>query len=465
MSDHSKRTRSQLILSEEFGEVHLGISPLRAAKQERRRNLHTDPSAGSYEAAPPPNDQVGGDESNEELLLSPHQTRPPKRQPLSQQPESPLRIDHERQCKRLKQDHDDGEYLAWGYQHVITNDCFPEQEQSHLAVTETKRPNGPFDFSAIKPGLFPCTSHGQPVASSSKERAHTFPLDSPTIRRRDLGQLMPSPEKASIVPLPHEVLRFSSLPRSLESSTDIMTVDNDANAILSEEPKRDKSPERSQTPPPPTELDSSSSLETPMTEVERTPTNSQQPSVASSLEVMTFSLTQLPAMAPRISPETPECDVTPKHINPPSASSLDINPIPLALDDTSSLPDDAPSPLSTFSSMSELDRSSPPHESEIHTPKVEHPSGIPRAIQPPSLAPLRDTTKDTGTALSQVARSTTTTTYSRGRGGRGFARPSGPARSTRSSSIKKQEVGSVGRDINASLLLCFAVLTFILIFH
>jgi hypothetical protein len=463
MSDHSKRTRSQLLLSEEFGEVHLGISPLRAAKQERRRNLHTDLSAGSSETPPPPNVQVGGDESNEELLLSPHNTRPPKRQPLSQQPESPLRIDHERQCKRLKQDHDDGEYLAWGYQHVITNDCFPEQEQSHPAVTETRRPDGPFDFSAINPGLFPCTSQGQPGASSSKERAHTFPLDSPTIRRRDLGQLMPSPGKASIVPLPHEVLRFSSLPRSLGPSTDAMTVDNDANAVLSEESKCDKSPERSQTPPP-TELDSSSSLEAPMTEVESTPIpNSQQLSVASGLEVMTFSLTQIPAMAPRISPEKPECDVTPKPINPPSTSSLDMNPIPLALGDPSSLPDDAPSPLSTLSSMSELDHSSPPQESEIHTPKVEHPSGIPRVIQPPSLAPLRDTTKDTGTALSQVARSTTTTTYSRGRGGRGFARPSGPARSTRSSSIRKQEVGSV--DINASLLLCFAVLTFILIFH
>ncbi len=97
-----------------------------------------------------------------------------------------------------------------------------------------------------------------------------------------------------------------------------MTVDNDANAKLSEESKRDKSPERWQTPPPSTELDSSSSVETPMTE-EKCPTtpNSQHTSVASGLEVMTFSLTQLPAMPPRISPEEPDRDITPKPINPP----------------------------------------------------------------------------------------------------------------------------------------------------
>lgn len=113
MSDNSKRTRSQLILSEEFGDVHLGISPLRAARLERRRNIQTDPPAGSSEA-PPPSVEVGGHESDDELLLSPHKIRPPKRQPLSQQPESPSRTDHERQCKRLKQDHNDGEYPAWG---------------------------------------------------------------------------------------------------------------------------------------------------------------------------------------------------------------------------------------------------------------------------------------------------------------------------------------------------------------
>jgi len=260
---------------------------------------------------------------------------------------------------------------------------------------------------------------------------------------------MPSPGKASIVPL-QDVLRFSSLPRSLGPSTDAMTVDNDANAKLSEEYKRDKSPERSQTPPPSTELDSSSSLETPMTEETCTTTpNSQHISAASGLEVMTFSLAQLPAMPPRISPEEQDCDITPKPVNPPPILSLDVNPIPLALGDPSSLSDDAPSPLSTLSSMSEL--SPPPYEPDIHTPKVEHPSGIPRAIQPSTSPPLHDTAENSGTVLSQVASSATS---SCGRGGRGFARPTGSARLTRSSSVKKQ-----GEDVNASSLPCFAVLS------
>ena len=111
MSDNFKRTRSQLILSEEFGEVPLGISPLRAARQERRRNIQTDQPAGPSEVTPP-GVEVGVDEGDDELMFSPHETRPPKRQPLSQQPESPLRTDHERQCKRFKQDHNDGEYPA-----------------------------------------------------------------------------------------------------------------------------------------------------------------------------------------------------------------------------------------------------------------------------------------------------------------------------------------------------------------
>ena len=110
MSEH-KRTRSQLTLPEEFSDVHFGISPLRAARQERRRNVETDLPAGPSESPASSNVVVGGDESDDELLLSPPKTRPPKRQSLSQQPEFPPETDHERQHKRLKQDHDDGVYL------------------------------------------------------------------------------------------------------------------------------------------------------------------------------------------------------------------------------------------------------------------------------------------------------------------------------------------------------------------
>jgi hypothetical protein len=161
---------------------------------------------------------------------------------------------------------------------------------------------------------------------------------------------MHSPKKVSMVPL-HEVLHFSSSPRSLEPLTDAMNVDN--NAKLTKESECDRSPEGSHTP------------------------NSQHFSVASGLDVMTFSFTLSPVMAPRISPKEPDNDVTPKPINPPPTSSLDvINPIPLALGDPPSLSYDHPSPLSTLSSMSELDDSPPPQESEIHTSNVELPSGI-----------------------------------------------------------------------------------------
>ena len=114
MAEHFKRTRSQLSLPEEFSDVHFGISPLRAAKLERRRNIQSDLPAGSSDSPASPDVGVGGDESDDELLLSPPKARPPKRQSLSQQPEFAPETDHERQYKRLKQDHNDGVYLQWG---------------------------------------------------------------------------------------------------------------------------------------------------------------------------------------------------------------------------------------------------------------------------------------------------------------------------------------------------------------
>lgn len=289
-------------------------------------------------------------------------------------------------------------------------------------------------------------SPGQPSASS-KQRAHTVPLVSPTIRGRDLGQLMPSPGKESIVPLVHDVLRFSSLPCSFEPLADRMDVNT------SEKSEPDRNPARLRTPPPPKELDSSS-CKISETEVKRLPSSHNElPFVATGLDVMTFTFAQLPAMTHQTSPERPDSDVTPKPINRPPTSPSIVDPIPLAFGDPSSLSDDPPSPLSALSSLSELDSSPPPGDSEVHSLNAELPSGIPRAIQPPpSSAPSRATTKDSGEALPQVARVATAT--SRDRGGRGFMRSSGSARSTRSASTGKQkEVGSVDGDTKASSLL------------
>ena len=107
MSDHSKRTRSQLALPDELEEVHFGVSPLRAARQERRRNLHSSHLTDSSGPPELPNVGVSQDESDDELLLSPHKTRPLKRPHLSQPGNSP-EVDTASRYKRPKQGHDDG---------------------------------------------------------------------------------------------------------------------------------------------------------------------------------------------------------------------------------------------------------------------------------------------------------------------------------------------------------------------
>ncbi|KAI9462614.1 hypothetical protein F5148DRAFT_218134 [Russula earlei] len=234
MSDHSKRTRSQLTLPEEFGEVHFGISPLRAARQERRRNLQADPLTDHPQSPAHPNIGVGGDESDDELLLSPPKARLQKRPPLSQQPGVSLEGGPERQLKRFKQDHRD--------------------ELPHIAISEAKQPSGPFDFSSINPNVPSfSTSPGQ------KPRAHTVPLVSPTVLRWDLGQLMPAPGEAHIVPHVREVLRFSSLPHSRGPLDNI--------AKLSGESKQDLNLAGSCTPPPPPPESDSSLCKSSITEV------------------------------------------------------------------------------------------------------------------------------------------------------------------------------------------------------
>jgi hypothetical protein len=153
-----------------------------------------------------------------------------------------------------------------------------------------RQPSGPFDFSAIGPEGLLLSMNSVQSGSSSKKRAQTVPLISPSIPRRDLGRLMPSPRKTYLVPPAREALRFSSLPRTFQPLTDAMDVDNITK--LSQESGRDESSAelRTQPPPPPPEgLESSLSWEipaTPATEDNTPPVCDQFPSVASGLEVV-----------------------------------------------------------------------------------------------------------------------------------------------------------------------------------
>jgi hypothetical protein len=93
---------------------------------------------------------------------------------------------------------------------------------------------------------------------------------------------MPSPGKASIVPHVREVLRFSSLPHSLEPLPRGMDIDHIAN--LSEGPNLDQSPVASRTPP---QRESDSSCKISLTEVKDSRSDDYQPPVvASGLEVI-----------------------------------------------------------------------------------------------------------------------------------------------------------------------------------
>lgn len=119
---------------------------------------------------------------------------------------------------------------------------------------------------------------------SSKQRAHTVPLLSPTVCRRNLGQLMPLQGNVSIVPPVHEALRFSSLPCSLEPSADAMDVDNIAK--LRDESERVEDSSVSRALPSQKEIDSSSSCKTPVVEDKSFPSIYHLPLVAPSPEVI-----------------------------------------------------------------------------------------------------------------------------------------------------------------------------------
>jgi hypothetical protein len=143
-----------------------------------------------------------------------------------------------------------------------------------------KQPSGPFDFSIIGPEeLLLSINFGKP-GSSSKKRAQTVPLVSPSMPPRDFGKLMPSPRKTYLIPPSREVLRFSSLPRTFRPLADAMAVDDVTEP--SRVSGRDKSPTKlpSQPPTSPPEGLEISSCEVLATE------GNQFPPVTSALEVI-----------------------------------------------------------------------------------------------------------------------------------------------------------------------------------
>lgn len=165
-------------------------------------------------------------------------------------------------------------------------------ESSHVPATETKQPSGPFDFSAINPQLLLSSTSPGERGMYSKQRAHTVPLLSPTICRRNLGQLMPIQGNVSIVPPVHEALRFSSLPCSLSPSADPMGVDNIAE--LPDESERVGKFSVSRMSPSQKELDTSSSCSTPVVEDMSLPTIDQLPLAAPSPEVIPSNVSPVP---------------------------------------------------------------------------------------------------------------------------------------------------------------------------
>ncbi len=268
MSDHAKRTRSQLSLADEFGDVHLGISPLKAARQEWRKSVPVASPLVSSEPHAPPN--VGINQSDDELLLSHHKDIPQKRTSPK-----PHENDPERQFKRLKKDH----IGEWDDEPHHAHDLHPEESR----VTETTRPSGPFDFSAIGPKDLLSPTGSRQLGASWTKRAQSAPLASPSVPHRDLGQLMPSPRKTASVSPVRETLRFSSLPHTLKPLADDMVVRN-----VGRSPTE---PEREKEPTTPHILSASNEMDTPLHEkptpgADTLPScNDQFPAAGPSLEV------------------------------------------------------------------------------------------------------------------------------------------------------------------------------------
>ncbi|KAH9060538.1 hypothetical protein EDB87DRAFT_586870 [Lactarius vividus] len=304
MSDHAKRTRSQLSLTDEVGDVHLGISPLKAARQERRKNIPVASPLISSQLHAPPN--VGANQNDDGPLHSHHEDRPQKR--VSPKPQED---DPERQFKRLKKDHLEGE---WDDGPPHAHDLRPEESR----VPEATRPSGPFDFSVISPkDLLSPTGSRQQGASWTK-RAQSAPLVSPSAPNRNLGKLMPSPRKTASVSPVREAFRFSSLPRALGPFAGDTVVRNVVKPPT--EPERDNELTAPHISPASNEMDASlREKPTPEADTSR-PCDDQFPVTGLSLEVTASDVSlsgpllplDLCVTTPTTSPKGQDSDITPK---------------------------------------------------------------------------------------------------------------------------------------------------------
>ncbi|KAI0262569.1 hypothetical protein BC834DRAFT_939601 [Gloeopeniophorella convolvens] len=419
----SKRTRSQVVLSDELGEVSLGISPLKAARQGRRRNEQSSSYATPGSSVP---DDVGVDEddqSDDELLLSPVKIRPQKRPPTSPHRGTLLENSIDRQLKRLKTEHAEDQPTA-----------------------EAKRPAGPFDFSFINERQSPTHTSPEQPGSPSKKRAQSVPTISPgAVPLRDLRRLMSSPPRSPSISPIREALHFSSIPRIPELPADSMSIDD----VVT--PSRVDSECSGVREDSHATLDLGASGHTSLQETPTEPASDAPshtfPPVPSTLEVIASNVYPLDLstlsepldVTPRASPRVKDSELTPKVIAP-LASVLDLDPI--TIPPTNLVPSPLPdplSPLSALSSFSEFDPASPLTN-----------SGPRSSVEPPSLPPLptRHSSVD-APVPSQVPLTGTTTTHGEARtvgiavaktkGRRVPVRSSGPARLTRSASMKKKE--------------------------
>src|SRR6266404_21071 len=158
-----------------------------------------------------------------------------------------------------------------------------------------------------------------------------------------------------------------------------------------------------------------------------------------------FTFVQFCPTTPTASSKGQDSDVTPKAIvpSPSSPPGGSLTPV-LSSDTLSPLTDAPPSPVSSLSSLSELDHDPSATDSEERA-SLEPPSRTSREVKPPLSSRITGS-KSNHTVIRPVTGFTST-----GRERRVIIKPRGSARLTRSSATReKRETGLLQRDSTAS---------------